>query len=167
MTNFKTWKKVGESTYAFYKHDEKIGEMAIQMPSFERNATLRIEGTSYVLNHTGFWKNNIEIQDDAGNIVLKTYTEKWYANASVIEFDNKKLKLIVGNNPFAEYAVIDGDKEILAYGLYTDQGWVTARIQTSIHNKSYLLDFLLWYLFVPIAQENMGDSITFTMLLMN
>ena len=165
-TNFKTWKKLNESTYAFYKHDEKMGEMTIEMTVLERKAIFQIEEQQYILKHTGFWKSNLEIEDASGTIVLKTYNEKWYANAAVIEFDHKKLKLIVRNNPMAEYAIFDGDKEILAYGLDTNEGKATTRIQTSIHNKSYLLDFLLWYLFVPIAHENMGDNITFTMLLM-
>lgn len=166
VTHFKQWKKQGESSYAFYKHDEKIGEMLIQTPIFDRKVIFQIEGKSYFLKHVGFWKSNIEITDESENVVLKTYNEKWYANASVIEFNNKKLQLVVRNNPLAEYAILENDSAILAYGLDTNEGKATVRIQTSIHNKSYLLDFLLWYLFAPIAQENIGDAFTFTMLLM-
>lgn len=166
MNNLKHWKKSGESTYTFAIQEEKIGEMTIQMNVFERKAMLEIGDEKYVLRHTGFWKNNIEIEDLEGNSILKTYSEKWYVNTSVIEFQGKKMQFNIRNNPLAEYVILENEQEILAYGLGLKDGVLTARIQTSIHNKAYLLDFFLWYLFVPIAQENMGDAIVFNMLLM-
>ncbi len=166
-THFKTWKKANGNHYTFYKLEEKIGAMTIEMSVFEKKASFLIGEEQFTVKHVGFWKSNIEIEDAKGNVVLKTYNEKWYANTSIVEFDNRKLKLIIRNNPLAEYAIVDGDKEILAYGLDTNEGKAITRIQTSIHNKTYLLDFLLWYLFVPIAHENMGENITFTMLLLN
>ena len=165
MNNQKHWKKNGEGNYVFVIQDEIIGEMSIQMNVFERKAVLEVEGKKYMLHHTGFWKNNIEIEDSEGEVVLKTYTEKWYVNTSIVEFQGKKLQFNIRNNPLAEYAILENDNEILAYGIEVNEGVVSAKIQTAITNKSYLLDFLLWYLFVPIAQENMGDTFVFMRLL--
>jgi hypothetical protein len=162
--NLKNWKKTGEGNYSLYKEENKIGSLSIQTNLFERKAALDINNQTYNLKHTGFWKNNIEIVDAEGNVVLKTSTPKWYANTTIIEFEGKQLQLLIRNNPLAEYAILEGDKEILAYGLDVKEGKAVTRIQTEIHNKSYMLDFYLWYLFVPVAQENMGEDFTFLML---
>jgi hypothetical protein len=162
--NLKNWKKIGEGNYALYKEENKLGSLSIQTNLFERKATLDCNNQTFNLRHIGFWKNNIEITDANGNVVLKTHTPKWYANTTIIEFEGKQLQLLIRNNPLAEYAILDGEKEILAYGLDVKEGKAITRIQTEIHNKSYLLDFYLWYLFVPVAQENMGDDLTFLLL---
>ena len=162
--NLKNWKKIGEGNYALLKEESKLGSLCIQTNLFERKATIAINNQTYNLKHTGFWKNNIEITDANGNVVLKTHTPKWYANTTIIEFEGKQLQLLIRNNPLAEYAILEGEKEILAYRLDIQEGKAVTRIQTDIHNKSYLLDFYLWYLFVPVAQENMGEDLTFLLM---
>ena len=69
--------------------------MTVEMSVFEKKASFLIGEEQFNVKHFGFLKSNIEIEDAKGNVVLKTYNEKWYANASVAEFDNKKLKLII------------------------------------------------------------------------
>jgi hypothetical protein len=162
--NLKNWKKIGAGIYSLSKQENRIGSLTIKSNVFERKATFEIENQVYHIKHIGFWKNNIEIVDAQGYVVLKTETEKWYSNATIIEFEGKKLKLIIRNNPLVEYAILDGETEILSYGLDVNDGKAVTRIQTDIQNQSYLLDFYLWYLFVPVAQENMGDDFTFLLL---
>ena len=162
--NLKNWKKIGIRDYSFSKQDNRIGTLVIKSNIFERKATFEIENRTYQLEHVGFWKNNIVIVDANGNVVLRTYSQKWYSNATVIEIENRKLKLLIRNNPLVEYAIIDGDEEILNYGLDVNEGKAATRIQTATSNTSYLLDFYLWYLFAPVAHENMGDDLTFLLL---
>ena len=162
--NLKNWKKIGEGNYSFSKQENKIGSLTIKSNLFERKATFEIENQVYNVKHIGFWKNNIEIVNAQGQVVLRTHTEKWYSNATVIDFEGKKLILKIRNNPLVEYAILDGETEILSYGLDFNEGKAATRIQTDTNNHSYLLDFYLWYLFVPVAQENMGDDFTFLLL---
>ena len=93
--NLKNWKKIGAGIYSFSKQENRIGSLTIKSNVFERKATFEIENQVYHIKHIGFWKNIIEIVDTQGNIVLKTETEKWYSNATIIEFEGKKLKLII------------------------------------------------------------------------
>ena len=110
-----------------------------------------------------FWKSNFEIKDENQAIILKSFTEKWYANSTILDYKGNKLKLKVRNNPLAEYVIFDGEKEILAYALDTNLGKPSVRINSN--SSDYLLHFLLWYIFVPIAQENIGDDFTFLTLI--
>jgi len=167
MITTKQWKKNPEGHFVFSVHGNEMGSMAIQMNVMERKAIIKIGVEIYSLKHTGFWKSTIEIEDVKGNIVLKTYADKWYANSSSIDYKGRILKLKIRNNPLAEYVILEGDKEILAYGLHFEDHQIGTRILTAPSNKDYLLDFLLWYLFVPVAQENMGDSYVFFTLLIS
>ena len=67
----------------------------------------------------------------------------------------------------AEYVIFDAKNEILSYGLDTQNGKASVRINSNSEESELLFDFLLWYLFLPIANENMGDDFGFQTLLMN
>ncbi len=141
--------------------------MEINNSSPERKAICDIDNNIFVIKRTGFWKNSIEIVNQAGDTIARVYPEKWYANSWTLELHEKMYKLIVRNNPLAEYVIFDNTVEIAAYGLATEDGNVIVRITTKEESSDFLFDYLLWYLFVPIATENMGDSFTFMMLLNN
>lgn len=163
-TNFKNWKKSAEGKYILCLQDEKMGEMVIENGLFRKSAVISQNNQIYRLKHAGFWKSNIEITDANDQVLLKSQTEKWYSNSATIEFEGKKFRLVIRNNPLVEYAIFDGDSEILTYALDVFKGKATTRIQTSMHHRSCLLDFYLWYLFMPIAQEYIVDDGTFLLL---
>ncbi|MEJ7827967.1 MAG: hypothetical protein WKF91_07225 [Segetibacter sp.] len=158
------WDKIGESKYSFSVDNNIVGEMEIMINSIDSKATFQIKDEKFIIKRAGFWKSSIEIINSKQETVAKTYFEKWYANSSVLEYGDKKYKLIVHNNPLAEYSIINGNKNLLAYGLNTDNGKVNVKITSENSSTDFLLDFLLWYLFIPIASENMGDNFTFLML---
>jgi hypothetical protein len=163
----KHWEKTQDGTYTFSVDSNEIGKMEISYDSLERKAICNYEETDFIIKRTGFWKSTIEIANETGQIIARMYPEKWYASSWILDYKKKHYKVIVRNNPLAEYAILDNSSELAAYGLITDNGRVTVRITTSNQNTDFLLDFLLWYLFVPIATENMGDTFTFLMLLNN
>jgi hypothetical protein len=41
---------------------------------------------------------------------------------------------------------------------------VNVKITTTEEPLDLLFDFILWYLFVPVATENLDDNLTFLML---
>lgn len=68
----------------------------------------------------------------------------------------------------AEWAILDENgKELIAYGLNAHEGKITVKITSVADDLEPLFDFILWYLFVPIASENMGDNFLFMMLIMS
>jgi hypothetical protein len=161
----KNWKKTKEGNYSFSVDNKQIGTMEISYASLERKAICNIENNVFIIKRTGFWKSTVEINNQTGQTIAKLYPKKWYANSWTLDFKEKELEVIVRNNPLAEYAIIDNSKELAAYGLTTENGNLTVRVTTLDESSGFLFDFLLWYLFVPIATENMGDSFTFMMLL--
>jgi hypothetical protein len=159
----KEWVKNTDSQYSLSVEEKKMGDMDFHLNSLSSKAVCTFGEQELKIKRTGFWKSNIEITDSQDAILLKTYPEKWYANTSVIEYDNKKYKLVVRNNPLAEYAITENGEELLAYGLSTADKKIAVSITTT-GNAPLIFDFLLWYLFLPVANENMGDDYSFLLL---
>lgn len=159
----KQWKKTANFNYTFLVDEKEVGTMEIQFNTASIKALCTIDGKALEIKRTGFWKSGIEITDSNGAIVLKTYPQKWYANTSVLEYENQKLQLSVRNNPLAEFVIKENESDILAYGLATESGGIGVRIAGSA-KAGFIFDFLLWYLFVPIAIENLGDNDAFLLL---
>ena len=160
----KHWTKTSDFNYKLLVDEREVGKMEIHYNTVSAKAIYTINGNAFEIKRTGFWKLNIEITDSKGVVVLKTYPEKWYANTSVIEFENKRYKLLVRNNPLAEYAVAENDKDVLIYSLSAENTEPRISISSS-GNTDYTFDFLLWYLFLPVATENFGDADSFLLLI--
>ena len=163
----KNWKKTNEGIYAFFADSAEIGKMELLNNSSESKAVCFIKNNQFTIKRTGFWKSTIEISNKAGQTIIKVQPEKWYATYWTIDYNNKKYKLTVRNNPLSEWAILDNSKEIAAYGLFMDNDRLAVKITNSNESSDFLFDFLLWYLFAPIATENMDDSFTFLMLTVN
>lgn len=161
----KKWIKIEQGAYQLSIDDAIVAEMKIDYNSLKGNAEISIGNETYLIKRTGFWKTGIEITNSAGKIILKVYNDKWYANSSVLEYSDKKYTLKVRNNPLVEWAIIDDDKkDLLAYGLSNENRINGVKITANNVENILLFDCLLWYLFVPIAEENSSDSLLFLML---
>jgi hypothetical protein len=161
----KNWIKTGDTNYSLFVNDIEAGQLEVQINTIDSRAIARIGDETYHLKRTGFWKTNIELTDASGRRVMHVFNKKWYANASILEYRGKEYQLLVRNNPLAEWAILDGEKDILAYGLAADNGVINIKITAATTSDDLLPDFLLWYLFAPIAQENTGGNFVFLMLL--
>ena len=168
----KKWEKIDNEQYNLIIDDVEIGELILKRNTNNSQAEISMLGKNFKIYRTGFWKNEIEISNAENQIISKIYGEKWYGSSYIIELYDKKLKLIVRNNPLAEWAIFDGDELVLAYGLDASKGAVGLKVTQSENNKineenDYILDFILWYLFIPIAAESSSDDILLTILLTN
>jgi hypothetical protein len=161
------WDKIDETHYAFSVDQQGIGTLQFFPDSTGGKALVQMGEQSYQIKRTGFWKNALELTDPEGQCILKVYAEKWYANSYVFYYQQEKYKLKIRNNPLSEWVILKGEKEWIAYGLHAEgQGEkILSKITSAPENQTFLFDFLLWYLFVPIAAESMGDQLTFLLLL--
>lgn len=167
MENLKNWKTIKQGLYSFSVDGNEIGTLEVVYQNFERKAIFKIEDKIYTLIYKGFWKSTYDIFDESNKVVLKSSFEKWYAATTNLEYKGKQLKLKIRNNPLAEFVIFDEENELLGYGLGANSGKVNVKISTALNNTDYLLDYLLWYTFLPIAQENIGDDFTLQALLIS
>ena len=164
METSKKWVKGGDSVFTLWDNKQQIGTMEIARGTSDRKANALIQDKEFQIKKTGFWKSHLEIVGKNGQIIAKVYSEKWYANSYILEFEDKKYKLLVRNNPLAEWAIQENGNDILSYGLTTDKGKPSIKISSKASVPKYLFDFILWYLFLPIATEQGADDATFLLL---
>ena len=154
MEHTKTWETTTPGQYLFTVNQKEIGRMKIELGTVKRKAIIVIGEEKYQLLQTGFWKTRVEIINDKGNNIGKMYAEKWYADAMRIDLYRQTYKLVFRNNPLAEFAITQYNQDVLAYGLKTGSGNTSLKITSADTSTNYLLDFILWYRFIPVAIEN-------------
>jgi hypothetical protein len=157
----KKWVRKDGNFFEFSVNDQETGSLQINTSSMKQRAVAKIKGHEFIIQRTGFWKNKIEITDENGNTVARVFNEKWYSRSSILEYKSTTFNLLLRNNPLAEWVVLDGAQEVMSYKLLSQKGADMKNIQLADarQNPDYLLDHLLWYLFVPIAHEySNGDS---------
>lgn len=163
MTQAKNWQKVSENVYAFSENGAEIGTLE-RLYSGKVKAVFTIGSQKFTLEKTGFWGSTMNIVAENGQVVLTAYPPKWYANTWTLEFEGKQYALVVRNNPLAEWAIMEENATVLAYGVSTENGKAITKITAQDTNSSPLFDFLLWYLFSPIITENVGDNLLFLLM---
>lgn len=164
----KNWEVKDRGIYRFTADDREVGTMSVRFDSSDVKAVAEIEGEEFVIKRTGFWKTNLEVTRDGERVAI-TYSEKWYASHFFLDYNHKQYRLKIQNNPLAEWEISLNGERILVYGLNTGayDKQLSIKISATPGNTDFLLDFILWYLFVPIAIESMGDSFSFNILLMS
>ena len=155
------WIKNQDNSFTFFSGENEIGNMNFRFSSADKTISFNIGQKHFSIERKGFWGNILLVTDTEEQEILKVYPEKWYANHWMVNYDGKNYQLLVRNNPLAEYVISDGKKQILAYGLKPNGGKVQAKITAAVDQSDFILDFLIWYLFAPVAQENIGDSLNF------
>jgi hypothetical protein len=160
----KLWNKNQDNGFSFFIDNIEIGVMTFKFSNLNKNAFFHIGGKHFSISNKGFWNSILFITDISENVIAKLHAEKWYANQWLLEYEGKYYKLSVRNNPLAEYIITEGEKLILSYGLHTSDGKVQVKITGMNKSDDFIFDFLLWYLFAPVAVESMGDNLTFSLL---
>jgi hypothetical protein len=162
----KKWQKLAEGLYELQVSGLCRGQLKFFSATTESKALINLGNEEYTIRRTGFWKNSLEITNDKLETVLKVVPEKWYGNTYRVDYHHSTFTLLIRNNPLAEWALLAADELVLAYGLDTSGEKVGIRITGNTGNTADLLpDFLLWYLFLPIATENTGNEFVFNLLL--
>lgn len=164
----KKWQKVSDTKYEFWVQNQVNGSLEIDFSAWSQKAIFNTPEGTFYLKTKGFWQNKIQIEDKNAVVVLEVLSEKWYANHWIILVDNRKYRLNIRNNPLAEYVIASDKQELIAYGLDAKSGEkIATKITHSVEPKNihFLFDYLLWYLFMPIAQENGADTFLLLMLL--
>jgi len=102
---------------------------------------------------------------DAHNLpVARIKAEKWYSSSYRLEYRGQTYRLVLHNKPHLEWAILDQDRTLLAYGLSVEKNRNTVQIRSDVTAVDPELDALLWYQLLPTVMEDTADSFTFLLL---
>ena len=161
----KAWSKTSEGLYSFESDGIAAGSMRIEHATMDRKAQCIFGDQEFEFKRVGFWRSTLEIRAKDGTLLGILQPEKWYANTWILDYAGESYHLAVRNNPMAEWVFQKDGKDVLAYSLDSKDGQIHVRMSSSSSTTEPMLDYLLWYFFVPIAMENMGDTLSFLLLL--
>ncbi|KOY85780.1 hypothetical protein AD998_06080 [bacterium 336/3] len=159
----KKWEKLKNNEYVFRVNDLTKGILTLEWSGLQNIANAVINNEIYVIRRKGFWKNKIQIENNNGRVVLEVDVEKWYSNDWIVDYEGRKYRLEIRNNPLAEYVIFEGEQELIAYGLHTQNNQISTKITTQ-REVPILFDFLLFYLFHSISTESGADTTFLTMI---
>ncbi|MFN8362064.1 MAG: hypothetical protein U0264_19320 [Candidatus Kapaibacterium sp.] len=161
----KQWTPTGENTHTLSIDGAPCATVE-RLHTTDLKAHVTIGDARYTIAQPGFWKRHIEITDHTGTLIARAEYERWFANAMTLHYQGIAYKLVIRNNPLAEWALLDANSTtLLAYTLHTGNGTPSVHITTALPTHDLLLDCLLWYLFAPIAQENCSDTAMLVMMI--
>lgn len=157
------WKKsaTGQSqAYLLMEGENTLVNISINHGSAILRATCQSFQRVFLIRKEGFWKNKTVIKNEYGHKLGQLYYPKWQENNGVVEFEDKKFQYSLKNNPLAAIEVYnEGEASpIVACGLDSKNGQTTVQLTRdggfANTDLQYILFALTWYLFLPIAQEN-------------
>jgi hypothetical protein len=151
------WIKKEALLFELTANDQAIGTLGFN--SSFTVATAQFGAEKIILQRTGFFKSNLEIQNSEGKIIGTSRPLKWYSSTTVLSYRERIYEIKIRNNPLCEFAVYADNEQLVAYGLTHEKGKAAVRINTA--TNELIFHFILWYLFYPVAIENSGSDILF------
>ena len=152
MTQQKNWNKTSYGSYNFTLNGEQKGTMNVIRTAGLAEA--EINGSRFTIKSRGFLKLFLEVLDESGQTVLKLTQDSWLASRWELLYNFKRYKLVLRNFPLSQYVISENGKEILSYGLKTYKFRPYLHIESETNERDLLLDFVLWFLYAPVVQEN-------------
>ena len=151
------WTKKEATAFELSADNTTIGTL-----TFNRNfttGTALFDKEKITIRRTGFFKSNLEIVNGEGKIIGYSHPKKWYSASILLNYQERVYEIKVRNNPLSEFALYDGNEQLIAYGLTHENRKPAVKINST--TDELFFHFILWYLFYPVAIENSGNELLF------
>jgi hypothetical protein len=167
MESNNTWKTVSENEYELWDKGIRLVQMTLVPQTASSDARVETAEGKWFIRREGFWKTRVVVEDVEGQVWATLSPKAWYSSQWNLIGASGTDSLVLRNNPLAEYAILRDGDVLLAYGLGAGEGTPHLRVTQPNADTPILLHALLWYLFLPIAKENIANSDNLIFLLMS
>lgn len=154
----KEWVKIEQGSYQLLVDEKPVGTMNFLGNGPGSGAKFESGSTTYFIKPEGFWKLRYKVTDQSG---IELFSIRQAAKEQSFTIPEGTYQLKLHNNPLAEWVISDGEDILLSYGFTITGSKVKIGIKTARQQHNYLFDFLLWYIFLPVAMEELGEEWTF------
>lgn len=158
------WNKSEKGKYTFVVDGKEKGALKLHWKVSVQSAEGVFGAHAFTIRRTGFWKSRIEITDRHGIPVAKVQRTKGSGRGSTLSYHGTHYRLMLRNNPLAEYVIERDGREVLAYGLVAHKGKFALKITGQVDEKDYLLHGLLWFLIWPHVNKSTDEDLVFMLL---
>ena len=156
-----TSKSAKQEIFELWHEDKKL--MTLEYHPFTNSA--RIESADekrvFLIRKEGFLRNKTVLRDEYGMRVGELSYEKFHSNEGTIELLDEKFSYRIENNPVTAFRIFRDDNKDTPFvkcGLKADKGNTSLEFEKEnelSQSQHFLLMSLCWYMFLPVAKENM------------
>jgi len=150
------WTKIAAAEFHLQQNENLLATMKIR----GGKADCQIGRRNFQIRTKGFWGNQIEFAEASGQILATIKPASWFGSRWQFRLYGLDYQLIARNNPLAEYTVQQNGRDVVAYGLKTNDNRAAAVISDHRGRALHELDLLLWFLFYPVALGETDDAAT-------
>lgn len=142
--------------YHLMNEDKKL--LSLELNSFSQAARIHCENEKrvFVIRREGFLRNKTVIRNEYGVKIGELGQEN---KERFIQVDDEKFYYFYRNNPLAELMIRDSNREtVVTCALKTTEGKSKIHLEDNKEDvaNAALLMAVCWYLFLPVAKENVA-----------
>jgi hypothetical protein len=117
--------------------------------------------TLYFIESAGSLSGKYIFKNQYGIEVGNMACDKWKATEGTVTIESKKYGYKIHNNPVAEIQIYENEthRHLVSCGLISNENGIAISLSQQNNNagNNYLLLGLCWYLFLPMAKENLVE----------
>lgn len=152
--------KANQEIYELWHNDKKL--LTVDFHPFTNAARVEYaaEKRVFMIRKEGFRRNRTVLRNEYGVRIGQIGTERSNAIEGTIELNDEKFSYHIQNNPLTEIVIYRDtpDKPFVVCGLRSDNGNTSVQLSKESQlstSQHFLLMALCWYMFLPVAKENM------------
>jgi hypothetical protein len=158
------WETISASSnnevYQLHHKDKKLLTFTVHPFSNTARVECEDEKRVFLIRKEGFLRNKTVLRNEYGIKIGELGSDK--NKEQFIEVNKERFYYSIRNNPLAELIIYKESKDqpLLVCGLNVDQGNTFVHFKKEKgHHLSYsgLLMALCWYMFLPVAKENVAQ----------
>jgi hypothetical protein len=149
-----------QEVYHLFKNDKKILTLVIDPFSHTARVECENEKRVFQIRKEGFLRNKVTLRNEYGIKIGELGHEN---KQNFIDVNDERFYYDIHNNPLAELVLYKGSKEkpFVTCGLSNKEGSaeINFKKDKSLSSASHpgLLMALCWYMFLPVAKENVVE----------
>ena len=144
--------------YDLWQKDDKLLTLTLHPFSNSARVECKDEKRVFLIRQEGFRRNKTVLRNEYGIKLGELGVED---KGNFIDVNNERFYYTIHNNPLAELVIYKESigKPIVICGLNVNNGNPSVHIGKgkSLNSQTSLLMALCWYMFLPVAKENVAE----------
>lgn len=157
----RNWNITKNGKHVLSINNKVVGEIEHLVNTTSKRSKFRIEDNEYIIKKVGQYGDKMVLQDVKSNEILSISNDERQLKKWVLEYNNQTYEFRIIDGTLHEFAIVDKNDTLISYSFkeLLDLSTVLVKVDAKVEN--YFFDFVIWYLFYPLAYFHLGGDIDF------
>lgn len=158
-----TTNKNGFEFFELWKETQKL--MTLELNLFSQTAKIECYSSRRIfkIDKEGFLRHKTILKNEYGVKIGELSLENWFSHEGIILLNTQRYKYTIRKNALAELIVYNESAQtpLISCGLQLNKGnaSIDFKHHSNTEKQSIFLMALAWFLFLPIAKENIATLV--------